>query len=515
MRRDVFIENGAERMSVLSPHALQDALEREPGFEARHLARAHAIILGVRGDDAMLVRVVVDEPLTRAEESQWLARVRWTLEAPDGRLVIAGGRDAERRALELGGERSDETSRHLAVVRVPPGHWRIDLYTHVGSTNGRRLLRASERRLGSWFRVDAPGSPFPLWLASHLASFVEEDPGFEALWRAPTESLRRKALAIDTAVTGFVGFLVHVRRAEEGEALITPPTRGGFELDAGARAPDLFPRGLPAGVEDPQLLAFARHLLERDTAVRRGLPAPIPMRCPQAVFEVWDGPPATRLEGSEVALELPLLVLGYLLALLSSNTMPNVELRIREAGDWVPPPPQSDFAIECRGVEYRVGPPENLGGWAMLSSLVTVGQMLAALPDGALLELATRVAVDPGEAVDSASGRLFLKGRVIDGRLRIAEASPPSPRGTLEDAMAFARELLMDQEIRVRDAVERAVVDGALGACAASFDSPPPRWGDQRLSLAGADSRLSCLIARPLFRHRYRAMFSATFVDGA
>src|SRR4051794_8977161 len=59
-------------------------------------------------DDSFVIRVVVDEPLSREEEDEWVGRTCHKLRVPDGKLALLGG------GLEyLWGEEMEEFSRFL------------------------------------------------------------------------------------------------------------------------------------------------------------------------------------------------------------------------------------------------------------------------------------------------------------------------------------------------------------------------------------------------------------------
>lgn len=202
MRRDVYIQNDSGGLSVVTGAAVDaviaDGRADDEGFVRRH----EALLLELEGDDSMPVRVVVDEPLTVAEEAEWLARATSWLAVTDGRVLVMGGYDP--RVLddwrEAHGPHDD--SPEIAVAAVPNGTWRVDVYAHIGSMNGRYVL--------------------------------EEVCGI-ALEREPEDITE-------------IGFLVHLTRVVPGDAAPEVPEGGWTPVDAGARQLAACPPGLPTDV---------------------------------------------------------------------------------------------------------------------------------------------------------------------------------------------------------------------------------------------------------------------------
>lgn len=196
MRRDVYIQNDSDGLSVVTGAAvnavIEDRREDDEGFVRRH----EALLLVLCGDDSMAVRLVVDEPLTEEEESQWLARATNWLTVTDGRVLLMGGLDP--RLLE---DWRSEYAPHgstpeIAVVPVPNGTWQVDVYTHVGCANGGYVL--------------------------------EEHSG----------------ISLDMPPENTIGFVVHLSRVGSGDAPPPVPESGWTSMDAGARKVKACPPGL-------------------------------------------------------------------------------------------------------------------------------------------------------------------------------------------------------------------------------------------------------------------------------
>jgi hypothetical protein len=108
-----------------------------------------ALLLELYGDDSLPVRAVVDEPLTSDEEAQWLACATWRIDAPDWRLLVMGGFDPDVLSWWRDAGMPDKDGRGVAVIAATPGAWRVDLYAHAGSMNGRQILDEAHGALGA------------------------------------------------------------------------------------------------------------------------------------------------------------------------------------------------------------------------------------------------------------------------------------------------------------------------------------------------------------------------------
>ena len=507
MRADVYIENDSGGLSVISGAAVEEIIEDQRSDDNRFVASHRAILQALYGDDSLPVRVVVDEPLTADERDQWLACTRWKIDAPDGRVLVAGGFDPDVLHSWLEKDGPDNTGWGVAVIHVPKGMWRADLYAHVGSMNGRHLVGEDPRKPGAWFRRDHPDEPFPLWLSEMLSYSGEDDPGHENLWSKPDDSIRTGALSVDLSQRSFVGFLLHLHR-DESQPLSPEPNGGWFDLETGARTPARFPRGLVSAVVDPNLAQAARRILQEEDPET----APPPSATePMSVFDAWDGDPLEPVVGGTVEENLKLLIHVYLIGLLAAEGAPDVELRITGAEGWKPPSRQHDFVALPHESGYRAGPPSNFGGWPMLSALITTGLALSELPDGARLELAMR---NLNDDETPQVGRFRFAGTVQSGRWRITQAAPRTNAGTLADALAFTRDVFYDDRIVVRDDEERAIVMKTLEDWSSIIDQKhPPTWKGDVLSIEKYTERDRCNWGGPLFRHRFATAWPMPPVD--
>jgi hypothetical protein len=258
MRVDRFIDNDSGAYSIIPSSVIEkvidDGRENDLKFVKKHVAILQTLV----GDDSFLARVVVDEPLTEAEQNEWISRVKWPLRVKCGKLLISGGFDPDAIA-ELA---EDESS----FINVPPGAYVVEVLTYLNTMNGRvfRERWGEQYRLGAWFRREHPDRPFPTWVASELYWYPEEDPGHEAEWKNMKGSLDSGKLRIDNGPMSWVGVIVHLTREENPTDLSELPGDGFFPEDAGLRRPERFPWGIPSDSEQVTVTSDVRELFTKD-----------------------------------------------------------------------------------------------------------------------------------------------------------------------------------------------------------------------------------------------------------
>lgn len=409
MRRDTYLSNDSGGLSVVAADALdaiiQDGRSDDGGFVDRH----KVLLLELYGDDSMPVRVVVDEPLRDDEQAQWLARASARIDAPDGRLLVMGGFDPDIMQWWKDDTGGLADGRGVALVEAMPGSLRVDVYAHVGSMNGRRILSEAGERPGAAFRRSHPNRPFPLWLAYMLDHSGEDDPGYEGLWRDVRGSIAEGVLDVDVAGADPVGFLVHVTRAN---GPVDEPTEGGwFDAASNMRVPATFPLGLPSEASDPDLESYRNQLLGRKAPeVERPVATSV-----VDVIDLWGGErlaPVTGHEGVAVAPTDAFLL--YWMAALTADSAPRWEARVVPSGAWAPPAATPDYAVLPAGQATNIGPVENMGGWGMWWTARDASRALTGLPDGSTIDLAIARDGEDDES-DPAIGRARYRGVVRDG----------------------------------------------------------------------------------------------------
>ncbi len=259
MRQDRYVDNDSGAYSILPSYVIDRVIEDDRENDAGFVASHEAILQMLVGDSSFVARIVVDEPLTEAEETEWIARVRWPLHVPCGKLLISGGFDPDTISYLV----EDESS----FVEVPPGDYVVEVFTYLNTMNGRvfRKRWGDDGRLGAWFRRDFPDRAFPTWVASELYWAPKEDPGHEAVWKDIAASLRAGMLQIESKPMAWVGVVVHLIRDESPEDLSTPQDDGFFAEDAGLRRLERFPLGIPSTFDGSTVSSEVRAALAQGT----------------------------------------------------------------------------------------------------------------------------------------------------------------------------------------------------------------------------------------------------------
>ena len=499
MRRDVYIENDSGGLSVVAGDAVDAIVDDARSDDLKFVTTYKALLLELYGDDSMPVRIVVDEPISPDEEAQWLARASWRIDASDGRLLVMGGFDPDVLAWwkEESGGAAD--GRGVAIIDAPPGSWRVDLYAHAGSMNGRQILNEVDEKPGTAFRRSHPGRAFPLWLATMLEFSGEDDPGHETAWRDVRGSIEAGSLEIDTDSGGVIGFLVHVTRFDGPQP--DAPAGGWFERDANRRIPTTFPLGLPSAVPDPDLESF------RDRLLGRKAPEPEPsiVEGITEVIEVWSGDPLRKLAGGSPPALVPTdAYFLYWIAALAADSPPRFELWVTPKGPWTAPPSTSEYAVVAKGGSVSAfGPAPNAGGWQLWWAARSACLSLAGVPDGSTIDLAMAPRRERDDDANPDVGRAIYSGTVEGGKWLVSECAPAVASETLQDAVTFVRNLVEHARILVRSDVERQAFEGA--AAVYSPEDGSLARDDEAVSVTDtSDERTLLMLASSVFRTRFK-----------
>jgi hypothetical protein len=494
MRRDVYIQNDSGGFSVLAADAVDGIIEDARGDDARWVTEHKAMLIELYGDDSMPVRIVVDEPLTKEEQEQWLARYTWQIDTSDGRMLVMGGFDPDVLGAWKEEDGGEGDGGGIGFVEASPGQWRVDVYAHVGSMNGRAILdEASKERPGAAYRRSHGDRPFPLWLAKMLQFSGDDDPGHEDLWTDVKASIEAGDLAVDTDGGDAIGFLVHFTRATK--PIGDPPEEVWIERSANARIPKTFPLGIASGAPDPDLRAFHDDIL--------GIEQPEP-ELPSGtdyvdIIERWPGDPMKKVDGGSVTIGIHELHLLHWMAGLTSNSTPRFEIWIEPKGAWTAPASTPDFAVKTKsGGITGIGPVPAARGWQTWWTSRAAAQALGAVPDGSTITVASAPDQSAGE---SRAGLSLYEGKVTGGKVQIVEASPKVTSKTLEDALAFVRGVLSTNRMQVRAGAERTAFDKAVEEYV--FEEDSVTWKGDVATLGEPDERMQLMLAPSVFRLRF------------
>ena len=221
MRQDFSIYNESNMFTLHSDTyaGVPRAELFERGEEVQE--KGHAILVELPGDSGVCLRVVVDEALTEAEETEWIARQQWHLHVPNGKLGLEGGLDArntDEYAIDEG---------YLTYVDIPPGHYQVTMYTYLSSYYGlvefQSMREEDPEPLGAYFRRTHPGKSLedmPDWMQILIAEDPDADPGFEDEWDdfADSDAYEELLDRFEESDPPFIEFLAHFTRIENETA---------------------------------------------------------------------------------------------------------------------------------------------------------------------------------------------------------------------------------------------------------------------------------------------------------
>ena len=506
MRRDAYIENDSGGFSVVSGAAVDRIIADQRRDDGQFVRERQALLLLLVGDDSLPVRIVVDEPLRADEQREWLARIRWQLEVPDGRVLVMGGFDPDVLGWWRDANAPDQDGRGVAVAHVPPGTWDLDVYTYVGSMNGNTLLEQGPALAGAWFRRDHPNRPFPLWLAYLLDYSGTDDPGHEDDWRHSKRALAEGKLSIDTDTRGFVGLLFHLHKRPAHEQPDPYPDAAWFDSDAGARILEHCPLGIPATVEDPNLVSLAQTLTGSEPPRRE---APFIKGDHVDVRATWTAP-ADPLADGAVHLPLEQFWHAWAIAALGSEGTPAVEVRVSNAANWQPP--ESEWLHVDRGAdEIVISSPENFAGWGAWWNMSALSRAVVGVPNGATIDLMTGFAeIDEDLPTE---GRLRMSGDVAGGQWAIERATPELGTAEWRAAFAFIADLFERQRINTRTPGERVALQNSYEEWSDFLGEDCVTRDEGGANVNDSNARALVLIAQPVFRARFSRYWLADLLD--
>ncbi len=464
LRIDLHLPNQANGWSITSgslngrlgrPFASPQSPIPDSSEWKREVLRGTMIPIELTGGAPLNVRVIVRDALTEAERASRVGGFAWKLCVPDGVLVLAGGAEH----IMYGRDEAAFMAPHLRTVEVPPGDYLVEVHTLVASPNASPPSPHDD--VQSWWEATRKGEPLPDWI------------GCERDWHAGDEA------ALD--------FIVQL------SPLIKAPSRpklnelGWFPADAGSKPPKRCPdaivsrevRGLPERREEPR---------------KRGL------RYRHDVFGLWGETKTAPVDPEPLGLPVPEIACAYWIGSFLGPVHP--ELRVTGAAGFEP-----DWSAAGELVEAtRIG----ADGWlvefdgessptAKGRALSSVGALLATLPDGARVELATG---DRSSGRKRGAGWLLLRGTVRNGTWVVDHAHPPVDHATLDAEVGLVREA-MAGGVRFRDPEEEKRLSAKLRRDI-MFATAPAVIRDGRASVQPGEEVLLPCLAELFFKARFK-----------
>jgi len=426
VRTDFFIDNDSHGMSLLSSSVVDRVIAAGLGND-EPFVRAQEVVLGMLvGDDSFIARVVVDEPLSQAEQDEWIGHYRSALNVPCGKLLVAGGFDPD-----IFGWWRDNLHGRKGVkdIAVRAGKYLVDVYTYVHSMNGRMILsEVLGVQLGTWFRKDPPGRPFPAWVAGELAVFPEFDPEHEKAWKKLAESVANGTLKVDIAPLDWVSYLFHLQPFDPQAKLDEPEEGTWFGPGQGMRQPARFPLGLSSDARDPEYRDALKDLLPK--------PPPPPPQ-PLEVFSHVQQLTLRPVTGG--AVQVPAAAVGRVFRLAwftAAFVHPELRLEgpgVKDLARHFVAPALPTVVGDALHVQF-----EGAAGFSTLNRVRKLGaEPWTHVPNGTTLELVTRPMQGGDEATGGPAFQRY-RGTIKDGVWTISETFPVVSADVLRRALALS-----------------------------------------------------------------------------
>jgi hypothetical protein len=245
MRRDVYIVNDGGSFSVVAADAVGRIIEDGREDDELFVNAYEAALFAIEGDDYSVIRVVAGEPLTAAEDAEWVARSRWRIKVGDGKALVCGGFDPDC----LAQWQDEGETEYVKEIDVEPGDYQLVFYSYIHSMNGRMWLSdfyesfGGERllpKLGPWFRKDHPGRALPTWVATELS---EENLDEDDEWMPFERAVKSGRVSLEREPLHWIGYLIHLTPFVPG-AELDIPEGGWFDPKTGLRSPSPCPLGI-------------------------------------------------------------------------------------------------------------------------------------------------------------------------------------------------------------------------------------------------------------------------------
>jgi hypothetical protein len=241
MRKDVYITNDAGSWSVVAADAVERIVDDYRNDDKKFVDAYEAALFAIEGDDSNVVRIVVGESLTEAEDQEWIAVSRWRLKASGGKVLICGGFDPDC----LADWQQDGETCYIKEIDVTPGDYHLSFYTYLHSMNGAMWQedfygKPLLPKIAPWFRRDHAGRSLPTWLVSHLSD-DDLDDGDE--WKPLVETVKSGRVVVEREPLHWIGYLFHLTPFLP-EMELDRHSDGWFDSKERLRVPAHFPLGI-------------------------------------------------------------------------------------------------------------------------------------------------------------------------------------------------------------------------------------------------------------------------------
>jgi hypothetical protein len=490
LRGDLYVYNEATGFMVTSMQMAGKALEEGSNKWNKAVTDARMIPVTLFQDDPFVIRVVAGDALTPQEAEEWVGKIEWRLNVPDGKLAITGG------AVLVNEEYDPDDpyyESYLRTMDIPPGFYRATIYSYVPGINGSGALDSLAKghrkgeAFGTWFRRTRPGETFPAWLRDWCIGDPSTDPDHREEWKSA------KRLE-NSEIPDYVHFLVHLEPASRLNPAKPSISDGWFGEAHGARRPEKCPLGLEGrdvGGHEENVTSSGWIYVQE---------------VPQSASRF----PAVAIEGGPLELVVGDLCNLYRLGWFShSLSVPEIRAALPQGSSFALPTewPGESIALQQEGT-LRIAFSNDVKPGAIIPLLEKMGSELALVPEGTELELVCSQADPAVLEADVPIGLHRYRGRITNGKWRIDEAFPRISAGALRAALALSEEVAAGDSIAVKDKAEGdAILKFAKGNHGPWIEDNPGTITGGKLTLRKREPKVLALYGAAAFAVRFRQIW--------
>ncbi len=478
-RIDLDVYNEACAFSVADGSAIQKKIKAEQWDSfytglGKMFHDREAIVVELYQDDPLNVRVLFGEELGE-DETEWVGKLSGVLNLPQGKLLVAGGFDPD----AFAGHFNDGESEYVYEIKVPPGAYKVDIYTYLNSINGKACLPEGmdEEAVVEWFKKEHPGQPLPRWM-EWLINLDEDEVGLE--------NDRRP----------YIDFLIHFT-PDDGAAQVDAPSSDGFlEGSTGKRPLTAFPKGVRS--DELELLEGKSGVDEWEEPIEDLID--FNPQSAAAIGERLEDVHPQPLQGGPVACDITDIVYLWYLGWFCDPKSDIAVFAQAPGGDWLDEKVR-DLFLSPDGHQFT-GVLQRGSIWLCERAVRALANYLVHLPEGSTLELVS--ATTDGNT----AGNQIYRGQVKHSQWFISETVPALTADQLAEARALCLQIGADGALTARDRDELRYV---REACKKSIWIDPE---SDELVVRGLEigviPKTKAALVLMFFRNRFRGIWDVT-----
>lgn len=176
---------------------LEGVFSNKAAETVRQLVERNVLMpMSLYQDDGYIVRLVLDD-LSEREAEDWVARVRWKLKIPCGKLLVTGVLDSEDKIPKA--KNGDDFYVGCCYAEVPPGEYQVEVYSYPpcdlstgwGQIENPGLFKGKVKseKPDSYFRRTRPNEEPPEWFDDENYNFEHAYINFVVRLTSPKDEL--------------------------------------------------------------------------------------------------------------------------------------------------------------------------------------------------------------------------------------------------------------------------------------------------------------------------------------